>query len=139
MAYALAGTVDIDLTNDPIGTDPNGQPVYLAISGRPSDEVEAVDGRGRDPEMFHGGVRRPSSRATTRWKTLPVPTGELYDWDPESTYVQEPPYFIDMSPEPQPVQDITGARVLVLLGIRLRPTTSRRPARSRGPARPGST
>jgi aconitate hydratase len=51
-----------------------------------------------------------------RWKTLPVPTGELYHWDPESTYVQEPPYFIDMSPEPQPVHDIAGARVLVLVG-----------------------
>ena len=115
VAYALAGTVDIDLAKDPIGTDPNGQPVYLADIWPTRDEVEAVVAENVTSEMFQEEYATVFD-GDDRWKTLPVPTGELYHWDSESTYVQEPPYFIDMSPQPQPVQDITGARVLVLVG-----------------------
>jgi aconitate hydratase A / 2-methylisocitrate dehydratase len=115
VAYALAGTVDIDLARDPLGIDPNGQPVYLADIWPTRDEVEAVVAENVTSEMFQEEYATVFD-GDDRWKTLPVPTGELYHWDPESTYVQEPPYFIDMSPEPQPVHDIAGARVLVLVG-----------------------
>jgi aconitate hydratase A / 2-methylisocitrate dehydratase len=115
VAYALAGTVDIDLAKDPIGTDPNGQPVYLADIWPTRDEVEAVVAENVTSEMFQEEYATVFD-GDDRWKTLPVPTGELYHWDSESTYVQEPPYFINMSPQPQPVRDITGARVLVLVG-----------------------
>jgi aconitate hydratase len=115
VAYALAGTVDIDLTTDPIGTDPNGQPVYLADIWPTREEVAAVVADNVTSEMFQEEYATVFE-GDDRWKMLPVPTGELYHWEPESTYVQEPPYFIDMSPEPQPTQDIHGARVLVLVG-----------------------
>ncbi|HEX3302913.1 MAG TPA: aconitate hydratase AcnA [Thermomicrobiales bacterium] len=115
VAYALAGTVDIDLARDPLGIDPNSQPVYLADIWPTRDEVEAVVAENVTSEMFQEEYATVFD-GDDRWKTLPVPTGELYHWDPESTYVQEPPYFIDMSPEPQPVHDIAGARVLVLVG-----------------------
>ncbi len=115
VAYALAGTVDIDLAKDPIGIDPNGQPVYLADIWPTRDEIEEVVAGNVTSEMFQEEYATVFD-GDDRWKMLPVPTGELYRWDPESTYVQEPPYFIDMSPQPQPVQDIAGARVLVLVG-----------------------
>jgi aconitate hydratase len=115
VAYALAGTVDIDLTTEPLGTDPNGQPVYLVDLWPTRDEVQSVMAESVTSQMFQEEYATVFE-GDDRWRMLPVPTGDLYHWDPESTYVQEPPYFIDMAPEPEPVQDIAGARVLVLVG-----------------------
>ena len=115
VAYALAGTVDIDLTTEPLGTDPNGQDVFLADIWPTRGEIQAAISEHVTSAMFQEEYARVFE-GDERWQLLPVPTGELYRWDPESTYVQEPPYFIDMSPEPQPVQDVVDARVLVLVG-----------------------
>ncbi len=115
VAYALAGTVDIDLTTEPIGHDPNGDPVFLHEIWPTKEEVRQVMGESIDAEMFkeeYGSV----FDGDERWRGLPVPEGDLYAWDDESTYVQEPPYFVDMAPEPGPISDIEGARVLALLG-----------------------
>ena len=115
VAYALAGTVDIDLTTEPLGTDPNGQDVFLADIWPTREEIQSAMSEHVTSAMFQEEYARVFE-GDERWRLLPVPTGELYRWDPESTYVQEPPYFIDMSPEPQPVQDVVDARVLVLVG-----------------------
>jgi aconitate hydratase len=115
VAYALAGTVDTDLENDPIGFDPNGDAVYLRDIWPTPEEVQATIEQAVDPAMYrdeYGSV----FRGDERWQELPVPEGQLYDWDPVSTYVQEPPYFQDLSPEPTPPTDIQGARVLAMLG-----------------------
>ena len=115
VAYALAGTVDTDLENDPIGFDPNGDAVYLRDIWPTPEEVQATIEQAVDPAMYrdeYGSV----FRGDERWQELPVPDGQLYDWDPASTYVQEPPYFQDLSPEPTPPTDIQGARVLAMLG-----------------------
>jgi aconitate hydratase len=115
VAYALAGTVDIDLTTEPLGADPNGQSVYLADIWPTRDEIlESVAGNVTS-DMFREEYARVFE-GDDRWQMLPVPSGDLYAWDPESTYVQEPPYFVDMSPVPPPLQDIHGARVLVMVG-----------------------
>jgi aconitate hydratase len=115
VAYALAGTVDIDLTTEPLGADPNGRPVYLEDIWPTRDEIlEAVAGNVTS-DMFREEYARVFE-GDDRWQMLPVPSGDLYAWDPESTYVQEPPYFVDMAPEPPPLQDIHGARVLVMVG-----------------------
>ncbi len=115
VAYALAGTVDIDLTNEPLGTDPNGQDVFLADIWPTEEEVKEAMSRSIDPEMFrseYGTV----FEGDERWQNLPVPEGNLYEWDLGSTYVRKPPFFDDLTPEPAPVTDIEGARVLALLG-----------------------
>jgi aconitate hydratase len=115
VAYALAGTVDIDLTTEPVGYDPNGDPVYLHEIWPTDEEVRQVMGESVDAQMFreeYGSV----FEGDERWRGLPVPEGDLYAWDAESTYVQEPPYFVDMAPEPGPAADIVNARVLALLG-----------------------
>ncbi|MHB8573715.1 MAG: aconitate hydratase AcnA [Dehalococcoidia bacterium] len=113
VAYALAGTVDVDLDKEPLGTGKDGQPVYLkeiwpttAEVAKALEVVQAPLFAGSYSDVFHGDER---------WRELPVPTGSLYDWDPESTYVQEPPFFVDLPPEPGTPRDITGARVLAKL------------------------
>jgi aconitate hydratase len=116
VAYALAGTVDTDLTTEPLGTDPNGDPVYLRDIWPTAEEVQAAVAENVTSQMFQEEYETVFE-GDELWRELPVPTGELYEWDPASTYVQEPPYFIDMSPEPpESLEDVTGARVLVLLG-----------------------
>jgi len=115
VAYALAGTVDIDLTTEPVGTDPNGQHVYLADIWPTPAEIQETIGAHVTSEMFQSEYARVFE-GDERWRLLPVPTGDLYRWDDESTYVQEPPYFIGMNPTPDPVSDIEGARILVLVG-----------------------
>ena len=115
VAYALAGTVDIDLEQEPIGLDPNGEPVFLRDIWPAPEEVQAAIAESVEPAMFreeYGSV----FRGDERWQGLPVPEGQLYEWDSASTYVQEPPFFQDLSPEPTPPGDINGARVLALLG-----------------------
>jgi len=112
VAYALAGTVDLDLTTDPLGTDASGQDVYLRDIWPSQDEVRDTVRSAVTPEVFsrnYAGV----FEGDEFWQKLPVPTGVLYEWNPRSTYVQEPPYFTDLSPEPPAPTDVVGGRVLV--------------------------
>ena len=115
VAYALAGTVDIDLTTQPLGQDPNGEPVFLKDIWPTHGEVQEAISKSIDADLFQKEYSTVF-KGDERWQELPVPTGNLYEWDPDSTYIQEPPYFIDLTPDVQPLSDITGARVLALLG-----------------------
>ena len=115
VAYALAGTTDTDLTTQPVGYDPNDEPVYLHEIWPSEAEVQEAIASSIDPKMFREEYDTVF-QGDERWQNLPVPEGDLYDWDPGSTYVQEPPFFTDLSPEPKPVEDIAGARILALLG-----------------------
>ncbi|HEX7124148.1 MAG TPA: aconitate hydratase AcnA [Thermodesulfobacteriota bacterium] len=115
VAFALAGTVDIDLTREPIGTDPNGQPVYLKDIWPTSAEVAEAIRTAVTPEMFrtqYGAVLE----GDPTWREMRVPTGDLFAWDPNSTYVKHPPYFEGMGREPKAPSDIRDARVLVSVG-----------------------
>jgi aconitate hydratase len=115
VAYALAGRMDLDLDTEPLGQDEGGNDVYLRDLWPSSQDVQRVIGEALQNEMF----RRTYADVFTgddQWRALPVPEGELFAWDPESTYVREPPYFEGMSPQPEPVQDVAGARCLVMLG-----------------------
>jgi aconitate hydratase len=115
VAYALAGTMDVDLQNDPLGEDANGDPVYLREIWPSAEEVARTIELAVQSDMFvksYDGVYAGDER----WRGLPVPGGDRFAWDDSSTYVQNPPYFQDMPSEPAPVVDIEGARVLALLG-----------------------
>jgi aconitate hydratase len=115
VAYALAGTVDIDLSREPIGNDPNGQPVYLRDIWPTAEEVRETLERVVKPELFQEAYAHVFD-GDEAWQALPVPEEGAYEWDPASTYIQEPPFFQDLTPEPAPLQDIEAARVLVVLG-----------------------
>ena len=115
VAYALAGTVNIDLTKDPLGTTRGGKPVMLSELWPSQEEVNEVVRRCVQQDMF----KREYSRifeGDEHWKKMEAPTGPIFKWDEESTYVHEPPYFEDFGPEPKALTDIEGARVLALLG-----------------------
>ncbi len=115
VAYALAGTMDIDLTSEPLGTGADGTPVYLAdLWPSPAEVAEIVHGAVA-AEMFTRGYA-DVFEGDDRWRGLEVPPGDVFAWDPDSTYVRRPPYFDGMPAEPAPVTDIHGARVLALLG-----------------------
>jgi aconitase A len=114
VAYALAGTVDIDLTHDPVGTDINGDPVYLSDIWPTQDEVKAVVSRAVTPQVFSKNYASVFE-GDEHWRSLSGDSSELYAWDAESTYIQEPPFFLDMAAEPGPQPDIHRARVLALL------------------------
>ena len=115
VAYALAGTMDIDLTSEPLGTGADGQPVYLADVWPAPDEVARVVHEAIAAEMY---VRDYADvfAGDDRWRELEVQPGEVFAWEPDSTYVRRPPYFEGMPARPAPVTDIHGARVLALLG-----------------------
>ncbi|CAL8978295.1 Aconitate hydratase A [Propionicimonas sp. T2.31MG-18] len=115
VAYALAGTMDIDLTTQPLGTGSDGKDVYLADIWPTQAEVDEVVGSAISAEMFTSRYADVFAGDET-WRSLPTPTGETFDWDADSTYVRKPPYFEDMPATPQPVADVTGARVLLKLG-----------------------
>ena len=115
VAYALAGRMDIDLLNEPLGADEDGNDVFLHDLWPTSQEINTVIASSVQNEMFTRTYADVFTGDET-WRTLPVPEGELFAWDPQSTYVRRPPYFDDMPREPQPVEDIHGARCLVLLG-----------------------
>lgn len=115
VAYALAGTVDIDLFNDPIGTDQQDQPVYLRDIWPTMDEVQEVISQAVQPEMFVEKYSDVFSGNQT-WNQIEGGDSELYDWPPESTYIQEPPFFVNLTREVPSIEDIHGARVLALLG-----------------------
>jgi aconitate hydratase len=115
VAYALAGTMDFDFETQPLGNDANGEPVFLADIWPSTEDVNAVMDGAIDEDMF---ARSYSDvfRGDERWRSLPTPEGQTFEWDQQSTYVRKPPYFEGMASEPAPVEDITGARVLALLG-----------------------
>ena len=115
VAYALAGTMDIDLFNDPIGTGKDGQAVYLKDIWPSASDVAAVVQASIASEMYTSGYADVFA-GDERWRSLPTPEGAIFDWEESSTYVRKPPYFADMPREPEPVGDILGARVLAKLG-----------------------
>jgi aconitate hydratase len=115
VAYALAGTMDLDLTTEPIGTGSSGQPVYLADLWPSEAEVDEVIRTAVAAEMFtrdYAGV----FSGDDNWQELDVPGGDTFAWAPDSTYVRRPPYFDGMPATPEPVTDVHGARVLAVLG-----------------------
>ncbi|MGH7765801.1 MAG: aconitate hydratase, partial [Candidatus Dormibacteraceae bacterium] len=115
VAYALAGTVNIDLTKDPIGHTHDGKPVMLSELWPSQAEVNAVVHKVVQKDMF----KREYSRiyeGDEHWKKMAAPTGPIFQWDKSSTYVKEPPYFDGLQPTPKPLRDVEGARVLALLG-----------------------
>lgn len=115
VAYALAGTVDIDLTREPLGTDREGRPVYLGeIWPTPSEIADAIQ-RNVRPEMFRERYADVFTGNET-WNRIEGSDGDLYGWDEASTYIQEPPFFTDLTLDVPTLEDIKGARVLALLG-----------------------
>jgi aconitate hydratase len=115
VAYALAGRMDMDLTSEPLGNDTAGKPVYLRDIWPSPQEIEATVRVAVTTEMFrkeYGEV----FEGDARWKSLPIPEGDLYKWDAKSTYIKLPPYFENFSKTPPVLADIRGARVLAILG-----------------------
>ena len=115
VAYALAGTMDIDIVRDPLGSSPDGQPVYLRDIWPTSGQVAATMNESVAAEMFEKSYAEVF-QGDERWTSLEVPPGDHYEWGSTSTYVRKPPYFEDMPEEPTPVKDIQGARALAKLG-----------------------
>ena len=115
VAYAIAGTMDIDFETMPLGVDGSGAPVYLRDIWPTPAEVEAVVASAIDQDMFTSRYA-DVFEGDARWQNLPTPTGDTFAWDASSTYVRKPPYFDGMAATPAPVTDITGARLLALLG-----------------------
>ncbi|WP_339060386.1 aconitate hydratase AcnA [Tepidibacillus marianensis] len=115
VAYALAGTVDINLAKDPIGYDQNNQPVYLKDIWPSNQEIQDAMKSSINPESFR---KQYSSvfTANEKWNQIDVPKGQLYEWDESSTYIQNPPFFQNLSPDVDDIQEVTGAKVLALLG-----------------------
>ena len=115
VAYALAGTVDIDFEREPLGQGSDGKPVFLRDVWPGQGEVRELVARSVQPAMFsksYGNV----FDGNPRWNAIPVGEGELYPWDPASTYIHEPPFFQGLALTPEPVRDIAGARVLAMVG-----------------------
>ncbi len=115
VAYALAGTVHVDLANDPLGTGSDGKPVYLRDIWPSAEEVNEAIGRAVTADLFTSEYGR-IFEGDEHWQKLDAPTGAMFDWKPDSTYVREPPFFENLSPTPPPTQDIRDARVLAVLG-----------------------
>ncbi|MCS7125993.1 MAG: aconitate hydratase AcnA [Aigarchaeota archaeon] len=118
VAYAIAGRIDIDLLNEPIGRDPNNNPVFLRDIWPSSEEVKEVvknvikpsDFRKKYSKIFEGGPK---------WREISIEKSDLYPWDEKSTYIRRPPFFDDITLDPPPLKDIKNARVLVMLGDRI--------------------
>jgi len=116
VAYALAGRVDVDFLNEPLGHDSQGQPVYLRDIWPSQADIQRAVASALDPQMFEEQYADVFSGNET-WNAIPAAgAAELYAWDPESTYIRQPPFWADLTPDVPPVEDILGARVLVLLG-----------------------
>ena len=115
VAYALAGTMDIDLYNDPLGQDQDGNDVYLRDIWPTEQEVAETIEHAVQADMFRKSYGEVFE-GDERWRSLDVPSGDRFAWDPDSTYVRQPPFFEGLPAEPAPLQDIHGARVLAKLG-----------------------
>jgi aconitate hydratase len=115
VAYALAGTVDIDLSRDPLGDDENGNPVYLKDIWPSQEEVAREVENALDPGIYTKQYANVYT-GNEQWNEVEVPEGDLFEWDPDSTYIQEPSFFKDLDPDAADVEDIIGARVLVRVG-----------------------
>jgi aconitate hydratase len=115
VAYALAGTLDLDLTKEPLGTGKDGKPVYLADIWPTDKEVQDLLLKSIDSEMFRKSYASVFS-GDTNWSSIKVPAGKRYTWEPKSTYVRNPPYFDGMTLTPDPIADISNARALAVLG-----------------------
>jgi len=115
IAYALAGTMDFDFETQPLGQDSGGNDVFLADIWPDAAEVQATIDSSIDTDMFTQQYKTVFD-GDERWQSLPTPTGDTFEWDAQSTYVRKPPYFEGMTLEPSVVSDISGARVLALLG-----------------------
>jgi aconitate hydratase len=115
VAYAIAGTMNHDFEKDSLGNDKDGNPVLLKDIWPSAQEIQDVIDSSISSEMFKKDYASVFE-GDHRWKSLDTPTGKTFEWDPQSTYVRKPPYFDGMPAEPAPVQDITGARVLAILG-----------------------
>ncbi|MCC7492406.1 MAG: aconitate hydratase AcnA [Fimbriimonadaceae bacterium] len=115
VAYALAGRMDLDLRREPLGVGSDGQPVYLHELWPTNATVAAVLGQALQAGMFSASYA-DAFAGDERWQAIAAPAGDTYAWDAASTYVQHPPYFVDLPAEPTAVTDLTGARVLAVLG-----------------------
>ncbi|MDA2812810.1 aconitate hydratase AcnA [Nocardiopsis sp. RSe5-2] len=115
VAYALAGSMDVDITTEPLGTDNEGEPVYLSEIWPSPEEIQEVIDSAIASDMYTSAYSDVFA-GDERWRSLPTPTGSTFEWEDESTYVRKPPYFEGMGTTPEPVGDISGARVLAKLG-----------------------
>jgi len=115
VAYALAGRVDMDLQNDPLGCDRDGQPVYLRDIWPSNEEIESTLRASLKPTMF-SQVYGEVFEGDTQWKSIRIPTGQIYAWDEKSTYIKKPPYFDEMVDPKTSVTDLHGLRSLAVLG-----------------------
>lgn len=115
VAYAIAGSMKVDITKDALGVDQDGKPVHLADIWPTEAEVNDVVANSIGEDMFNKSYADVFA-GDAQWQALPIPTGNTFEWDSESTYVRKPPYFEGMEMDPAPVEDITGARVLAKLG-----------------------
>ncbi|MFF0063316.1 aconitate hydratase AcnA [Streptomyces sp. NPDC005279] len=115
VAYAIAGSMKVDITKDALGTDQDGKPVYLADIWPSEAEVNDVVANSIGEDMFNKSYQDVFA-GDAQWQALPIPTGNTFEWDPQSTYVRKPPYFEGMTMETTPVSDIANARVLAKLG-----------------------
>ncbi|WSQ61461.1 aconitate hydratase AcnA [Streptomyces sp. NBC_01217] len=115
VAYAIAGSMKVDITKDALGIDQDGKPVHLADIWPSEAEVNDVVANAIGEDMFNKSYQDVFA-GDAQWQALPIPTGNTFEWDPQSTYVRKPPYFEGMTMETTPVSDITGARVLAKLG-----------------------
>ncbi len=115
ISYALAGTMDFDFENQPLGQDTSGEDVYLRDIWPAPEDIQKVIDETITQKMFTDDYADVFA-GDERWTSLPTPEGQTFEWDPNSTYVRKPPYFEGMADEPAPVEDVSGARVLALLG-----------------------
>ncbi|HXS97391.1 MAG TPA: aconitate hydratase AcnA [Candidatus Limnocylindrales bacterium] len=115
VAYALAGTMDIDLANEPLGSDPSGTPVYLRDIWPSNEEVRSTVRMAVDKSMFENEYAHAFD-GDSNWQTMPVPAGGTFQWDNDSTYIKKPPYFDKLVDPETSVTDLTGMRVLAMLG-----------------------
>ncbi|HIY42460.1 MAG TPA: aconitate hydratase AcnA [Candidatus Nocardiopsis merdipullorum] len=115
VAYALAGSMDVDITTEPLGTGKDGEPVYLSDIWPSAEEIQEVMDNAIASDMYQSAYSDVFA-GDDRWRELPTPTGNIFEWEDDSTYVRKPPYFEGMGREPEPVTDISGARALAKLG-----------------------
>ncbi len=115
VAYALAGTVNIDFETEPIGMDKNREPVFLKDIWPTNQDIQTLMQTADDPEKYKA-IYEDVNVHSPMWQDISVSTGELYEWQDESTYIQEPPFFVGLEPTPEMVKSIDNARVLALLG-----------------------